>query len=280
MIQDIEPKKLLNPFRGDAEAGPDDRVVVCYRKKYLLRLDAEQGLLDFPAAGELPEEKRKELVYLFSIDGEGYYLLTDGETFNGEGYEWYGVFEAASRQLRPRERVYALFTAHHLAEWYADNRFCGRCGAPMVRGESERVMACPACGKKVYPRINPAVIVGVVSGDRILITQYREGYGRNALIAGFTEIGETVEQTVAREVMEETGLRVKNIRYYKSQPWGLASDILMGYYCEPDGDETITMDRSELRYAQWVRRDELVLQPTDYSLTNEMMDRFRRGETC
>ena len=78
--------------------------------------------------------------------------------------------------------------------------------------------------------------------------------------------------------MEETGVRVKNIRYYKSQPWGIASDILAGFYCEVDGDPTIRIDESELKYAEWVRREEIGLQPQDYSLTNEMMQRFKEGK--
>ena len=86
-----------------------------------------------------------------------------------------------------------------------------------------------------------------------------------------------MEETVQREVMEETGLHVKNIKYYKSQPWGIASDILLGFYCDVDGDDTITMDQSELKYAQWVSRQDIELQPLDYSLTNEMMKRFKDG---
>ena len=121
------------------------------------------------------------------------------------------------------------------------------------------------------------MIVGVVDGERLLLTRYRTGYPHNALIAGFTEIGETVEQTVSREVMEEVGLRVKNIRYYKSQPWGIANDILMGYYCEVDGDPTIHMDEYELKYAEFVEREKIELQPDDFSLTNEMMWMFKKG---
>ena len=97
------------------------------------------------------------------------------------------------------------------------------------------------------------------------------------MIAGFTEIGETLEETVRREVMEEAGIRVKNIRYYKSQPWGIANDILTGFYCEVDGDDTIHMDRTELKYAEWVERSEIELQPDDSSLTNEMMKMFKEG---
>lgn len=132
----------------------------------------------------------------------------------------------------------------------------------------------------IYPRINPAVIVGVTKGDKLLITRYRTGYGNNALVAGFTEIGETLEETVAREVMEETGIKVKNVRYYKSQPWGMAQDILVGFYCDADGNDQIRMDENELKYAEWVKRDDIVLQPNNLSLTNEMMRVFKNGENA
>ena len=139
-------------------------------------------------------------------------------------------------------------------------------------------MVCPKCGNKIYPRINPAVIVGVTNGDRIVLTKYNVGYAYNALIAGFTEIGETMEETVQREVMEEVGLKVKNIRYYKSQPWGIAADILMGFFCEVDGDNTIHRDDNELKYAEWVKREDIELQPDSLSLTNEMMMMFKSGQ--
>ena len=121
------------------------------------------------------------------------------------------------------------------------------------------------------------MIVGVIKGDCLLLTKYRAGYGGNALVAGFTEIGETLEETVAREVMEETGVRVRNIRYYKSQPWGIAQDILVGFYCDAEENAEIHMDENELRYAQWVPREEIVLQEDNLSLTNEMMRVFREN---
>ena len=129
----------------------------------------------------------------------------------------------------------------------------------------------------IYPRIVPAVIVGITNGDKILVTQYKTGYAHYALVAGFTEIGETLEETVAREAMEETGLKVKNIRYYKSQPWGIVDDILVGFYCDVDGDDTIHMDEGELKVAEWRAKEEIELQPDDYSLTNEMMTMFKEG---
>ena len=97
----------------------------------------------------------------------------------------------------------------------------------MEPADNERAMVCRCCGQRNYPRINPAVIIGVTNGDRLLMTKYADRpLAFYALVAGFTEIGETFEQTVEREVMEEVGLKVKNIRYYKSQPWAIDLDIL------------------------------------------------------
>ncbi len=121
------------------------------------------------------------------------------------------------------------------------------------------------------------MIIGIINGEKILITKYRKGYVHNALVAGFTEFGETLEQTVVREAMEEVGLKVKNIHYYKSQPWALVQDILAGFFCEVGVADKIKMDESELKYAEWVSREEVELQPNDYSLTNEMMKIFKSG---
>ena len=103
-------------------------------------------------------------------------------------------------------------------------------------------------------------------------------YKKYALLAGFTEIGETVEETVAREVMEEVGLKVRNIRYYKSQPWAFSDTLLMGFYCDLDGSDKITLDRDELSLAEWFEREEIPVEPSRDSLTNEMIMKFKLGE--
>lgn len=143
----------------------------------------------------------------------------------------------------------------------------------------ERALCCPECGNIIYPKIAPAVIVALTDGDRILLTRYNgRAYKRYALIAGFTEIGETAEETVAREVMEEVGLKVKNITYYKSQPWGTDSNLLLGFFCELDGSDGITMDEEELSTAEWFHRGEMPEEDDGFSLTREMMAVFQRGE--
>ena len=141
------------------------------------------------------------------------------------------------------------------------------------------MLLCPQCGNMVYPRISPAVIIAVTHGNRLLMSKYAQReYKKYALLAGFTEIGETLEETVEREVMEEVGLRVKNITYYKSQPWSFSDTLLMGFFCELDGEEEITLDEEELALAEWFERDAIPVTPDDISLTNEMMMAFKNNE--
>ncbi len=174
---------------------------------------------------------------------------------------------------------FAAFTALHLARWYATHRFCGRCGSAMHPAPHERALVCPACGHVCYPVIAPCVIVAVTSGDRLLLTRYAgPRAGHFVLVAGFTEIGETSEQAAAREVMEETGLRIRNLRYAGSQPWGLSRTLATGFFAELDGPDTIRLDTSELSEARWVRRADIPPCPDTASLTMTMISRFARGE--
>ena len=285
MIQDIYPHKMHNEFRPDAAAGPDDRVLVWNGKAFLATADFEQETLEYPRYRELKKVGPEELVYLFSIDEDRYFLhrckpeARSKDILHAPGAEaFYTLPELRKSRLEPRLNVFAAYTAYHLADWYDANRYCGWCGSPSAYDKAERGMRCPVCGKIEYPRINPAVIVAVTNGDKIVTIRYRAGYGGMALIAGFTEIGETLEETVAREVMEEVGLKVKNITYYKSQPWGIAADILAGFFCEVDGDDTIRIDENELKQAAWTTREEIEPQKLDYSLTGEMMQLFKDGK--
>lgn len=244
------------------------------------------SLFDFPTYAET-KGIISDQHYLFKLDDVDFFRgyaeaesLVDVDKFYLDEagikckYEW--QVRRFFRTARPKELALAGITGLHLNGWYLKNKFCGACGAELIMDSKERMMRCPACGNMIYPRINPAVIVGVTDGDRILLTKYRgREYKKYALVAGFTEIGESFEETVRREVMEETGLKVKNIRYYKSQPWGFTDNILAGYYCEVDGDTTIKMDKEELSTAEWVRREDIDVAEEDLSLTNEMICRFK-----
>lgn len=286
MIQEIAPKKFWNAYEK-REPQADSRIVCVCDGSYCI-VHEEQGDR-FPRYAELLQTgddgaKLRNLQYLFAIlDGElrtDYFLCvceTRYEFARLATHTW-EMIGYINHKMAPRQDAFAGMTAHHLYGWYRDNRFCGRCAAPMVHDESQRMMRCPACGNMVFPKIAPAVLAAVQHDGKMLLTKYAHGDGNYALVAGFVEIGETAEECVAREVMEETGLRVKNVRYYDSQPWGFAGNLMLAYTAELDGtDTTIRRDASELAVAEWAAPEELT-DIFDYSsLTREMIRRFREG---
>ena len=273
MIQDIYPRKFHNEYHPELKPQPGDPVLHFRGREILAGPDGDKPYLTYEMVKDA-----EQIVYIFSIDDVRYFMVLDDEVPVPEGYEYCDVRKLRASNRLEGYQMFAGFTALHLNSWYRANRFCDTCGHKTEPDGAERAMRCTSCGRVIYPRINPAVIVGVTNGDKLLLSYYAANRGVQkmpALIAGFTEIGETFEECVAREVMEEVGLKVKNIRYYKSQPWGLADDILAGYYCDVDGDDTIHIDENELRKAEWVKKEDITGQPNPGSLTHEMMVYFK-----
>ena len=274
MIQDILPYKMDNHYYPDKRCRSQDLVICLQDGKMLVK--NEDGVLKFPCAAML--SSGKDYRYLFNVAGEDYYLLFTTDDVPAAGYQYLSLKEIRFSGKMARHLVFAGYTACHLARWYMVNTFCGHCGTRTEHSAGERAVLCPACGVIKYPQINPAVIVGIIDQERILLTKYaNRDISYYALVAGFTEIGETLEECIRREVKEEVGLSVKNIRYYKSQPWGCAGDLLMGFFCNLAGEGTICLDRNELKEAVWVKREDVPGQPDDFSLTNEMMMAFKQG---
>lgn len=248
-----------------------------------------------PAAADYIESNS---IYLFAIDNQDFFLFADSPQKDPErqapsheeltGYlmtQAKAATDGSHAELKPlsilrsavpRHLAFAGITGHQLHTWYQSRRFCGKCGMPLRHSEKERMMTCDHCHTMEYPVICPAVIVAVTHGDQLLLTKYQgRDYKRYALIAGYGEIGETIEETVHREVMEEVGLKVKNIRYYKSQPWSFSGTLLLGFFCELDGSDAITLDREELSTAVWFNRDDIPDDHENVSLTWEMMRLFK-----
>lgn len=274
MIQDIFPHIYRNEYHALSPA--PESFLLCFQGRNALILDTPEGL-SFPRFSDFPSLTGEEVTYLFSIDEARYFLPKKElslEAFPGGTIVSLSYFRTAS----PRFQAFAAITGHQLYDWYCHRRFCGACGSPMEHKVKERALVCPSCQHVEYPKICPAVIVGVRNGGQLLLTKYaKRDYTRYALVAGFAEIGETIEETVRREVMEEVGLKVKNLSFYKSQPWSFSDTLLMGFFCDVDGDCSITLDENELAIAEWKNREDIPDDPEGISLTREMMTRFKMG---
>ncbi len=282
MLQDMPFGRLENEFRNWEPREED--LVVCVQNRSIL-MGTREGTLFFPTAeqvnswsGDWESWGEKKLQYAFTLHGKRYFLFMGQAGDCPDGAFSYEIARSL-RRVEEKETCYGAMTAWHLYNWYRTSRYCGNCGSPAVHDEKERMMRCPACGNLIFPRINPAIITAVTDGERIVLTKYAgRSYTHYALIAGFTEIGETLEQTVQREVMEEVGLQVKNIRYYKSQPWGVDGNVLMGFYCDLDGDDAIHLDANELSVAEWHHRNAIPIEDDGISLTREMIRVFGEGK--
>ena len=159
-----------------------------------------------------------------------------------------------------------------LLYWDRNTKFCGVCGG-MMHFHTDISKRCEQCGKEVWPQLATAVIVLIHRGpDEVLLARgrsfKRDFYG---LIAGFVETGETLEQAVEREVMEETGLRIKNLRYYDSQPWPYPSGLMIGFHADYDSGE-LHVQREELKKAAWFHRDHLPHLPEKLSIARRLID--------
>ena len=172
----------------------------------------------------------------------------------------------------PRELYLKAGKCAELLYWDKNTRYCGVCGGPM-KFHTDISKRCEHCGKEVWPQVAPAVIVRITRGDdEILMARGRNFRGDfYGLIAGFVETGETLEEAVVREVREETGLEIRNIRYFASQPWPYPSGVMVGFTAEYVGG-TIHVQREELKNVAWFHRDHLPTLPEPLSIARWLVD--------
>ena len=182
MIQDILPKKFNNSYKNE---GPDyNNIIFCfYKEKVLLKIEEKENNIHFPIYREMTE-REEEMQYLFSIDEQKFFLADWNREKHIEGYTYENI--SAVRYKKPQELLFALYTGYHLYVWYRDHQYCGRCGKKVIFDTRERMLYCKECDNRIYPQIAPAVIVGIINEDKILMTKYagRE-YKKYALVAGF-----------------------------------------------------------------------------------------------
>ena len=189
--------------------------------------------------------------------------------------------ESVAGELVPVRSVYGLAGAEafalagrasQLMDWRKNHRYCGRCATPTTMKTTEFAMACPNCGLLAYPRISPAVMVLIGRGDELLLARsphFKPGIF--SALAGFVEAGETLEQCAVREVREEVGVEISNLRYFRSQPWPFPDSLMLAFFADYAGGE-ITPDPSEIEAAGWFSRQALPPLPDQASIARHLIE--------
>lgn len=167
--------------------------------------------------------------------------------------------------------------AVQLLDWQANHRYCGRCGTPTERQPDEPAMRCPVCGLLAYPRLSPAVMVLVRDGERLLLARsphFKPGVF--SALAGFVEPGETLEQCAAREVREEVGIEIANLRYFASQPWPFPNSLMVAFFADYAGGDIVPQP-GEIEAAAWFTPDALPVLPDPVSIARRLIDAARKA---
>lgn len=254
-------------------AGPDKKVVPVWRELSLVTESATGLLLGGTAAAEILD-LANQVVLLGLKDGHAVFAADISDVLPeadgtapalGLGGRWASLRTAGP--LLPADDGGILAYARGLLGWHRRTRFCGSCGAPTESRESGHLRLCldGRCGAQHYPRTDPAVIMRVTDGDRVLLHR-QPGWppGMWSVLAGFVEPGETLEEAVAREVFEETGIEVAEVSYAGSQPWPFPSSLMIGFTARATGG-TLTPDPHELEDARWFTRADIA---RDFSETH------------
>lgn len=220
---------------------------------------------------DLPEGLKRKAQYLGHRGPVACYAVEiPGDLPLPEGLAYSGVRELAG--LIPDEELAVAGLAVQILDYDRTTRFCGRCGVATEPVRTERAKICPSCHRIMYPRLSPAIIVLVRKDDSILMVRgARAPPGRYSLVAGFVEPGETIEHAVHREVLEETGVAIKDVRYRASEPWPFPDSLMLGFVADYDSGE-VAPDGVEVESAAWFDRDHLPDLPPRLSLTRALID--------
>ncbi len=273
MIQDIAPHRFSNEYLVSTIA--DSKDFIFHFQNDSLLLKQHNGELQIPVRGEFCGNVNNG-IFLFTLNATPCYLADACTIPNHQEFDFHEI--TFFRTISQKEVAYASILALQLMHWYGQNRYCGKCGAAVIHKPDERALLCPSCGNIIYPKISPAVIVAIICNDRILLAKganFRGGF--YSLVAGYADVGETLEEAVVREVKEELGLDVKDIRYYSSQPWPLSGSMMIGFIAHADDRQPIIMDKKEILDAAWFARDQLPNHPSaDISIAGEIIDKFKK----
>ncbi len=272
MLNEISPGIFDNTYFHDHEIGDED-FLLCYRdNQVLLKKTVDDYEIprkrDFTGRVESP-------VYLFSINSIDCFGWI-GSDLNHPTFEFHDIF--ILRNLKNKEFAWIGSVGHQLMTWHNNNRYCGRCGSKTELKKEERATICPICNLVIFPKISPAVIVAITCNNKILLAKGKNYKGDfYALIAGYVDVGESIEETVIREVKEEVGLDVWNLKYCKSQPWPFSGSLMLGFTAEADDTQPIIIEENEIKEAGWFTRGNLPPHASGVSISGDLIAAFEKG---
>lgn len=274
MIQDIYPHTFSNKFVATSQIQDNDYVFHFKENNLLLKQNGQN--FELPRKKELSSSGLAEGIFLFTLNEARCFLVWDCAPPTDIQFAYHEI--SFFRTIAQQEIAWTSIVAFQLMSWHIQNKYCGKCGSETVLKNDERAISCPACQTTVYPKISPAIIVAILCNDKILLASgvnFRSNF--YSLVAGYADIGESLEDAVAREVKEEVGIDIKNIRYYKSQPWPFSGSMMIGYIAEADDTQPIKIDKKEISDAAWYTRNNLPNHPTTISIAGEMIEKFKAG---
>ncbi|MBU2863022.1 NAD(+) diphosphatase [Reinekea forsetii] len=233
------------------------------------QLLADQNNVVWPAYDH-PFKTSSEL-FVGLLDGKPYYCAKVSSPGNAE---LLGLRDVASKS----ETLFSLASrAKGLLDWQNQHQYCGQCGQPTQQIATEFALTCQPCRLRFYPRISPCIIVLVTHGDKVLLAQgeRHKKSGWYSTLAGFIETGESAEQAVAREVFEEVGVQLKNIRYMNSQTWPFPNQLMLGFMAEYDGGD-ITPAPGEIADAQFFELNNLPKHPPGMTIAGWLIQAYKK----
>ena len=276
MIHEIHPHQFNNQFYPGKKTEEED-YIFHYQGNMMLMKKTDDGFM-VPQKKDLSQMNLDTTFsYLFSINNQSCFLLKEDLAVDPEKF----VYQEISffRTHKQKEIAWISLVGFQLMSWYELNKFCGKCGSETYEKSDERAIVCPVCDTQVYPKISPAIIVAIVCGNSILLARnsnFPESW--YSLVAGYADIGESLEETVIREVKEEVGIDIRNLRYYKSQPWPFSGSMMIGFIAKTEKRQQIQIDKKEITDAAWFERNNLPNHPSNISIAGEMIELFLRGE--
>ena len=247
---------------------------IFYKDKLLLAKQGEKFAV--PAGEEAPVglSKSSSVMEVGTMD-DGTPIKTfapNAPDINDTAFEWIDLRK--SFYLLPREHYLKAGKCRELIYWDSNTQYCGTCGTPL-RMYTPISKRCPQCGREIWPALSPAIIVLVHKGNEALLVHARNFKGDYyGLVAGFVETGETLEEAVHREVAEETGITITNLRYFGSQPWPYPNGLMVGFEADYVAGN-IHLQKEELSHGAWFSKEKLPAVPDKLSIARKMIDHWR-----